>query len=251
MRTRSAILATLLLSLTLAACTAAPTAPVDDAESPAPAADDFSDVSSYYPVAEGNTWVYSLELPAPIGTVTETETMTKVVRDGDAVRATIERTFHYESGFTEDVVDSVDYVFHDDGSLEVPYQSLPDSSGSVVTVTSGTMVWPTDEEFEAGTVKTGTIEASVESSGQTIDQTVDFSIAGGGVESVTVKAGTFDARLLIQDLKVSIPSFSIDGLPISAKSWLAPGTGLVRTEVPGLLGSGSVVMELVKFTPAK
>ena len=137
-----------------------------------------------------------------------------------------------------------------DGSLEVPYQSIPDSSSAIVTVKSGTMVWPTDEEFEAGTVKTGTIEASVETSGKSIEQSVEFSIKGAGVESVTVAAGTFDARLLEQDLLVSIPSLSVNGLPISAKSWLAPGTGLVRTEVPGLFGTGSIVMELVKFTAA-
>ena len=249
MRSRLVLPTVIFLSLTLAACTSSP--PVDtgvDATEPSSAAsDDYSDLSSYYPVAEGNTWEFSMQLPDPLGTVTETETMTEVVRvDDDTVRATIERTFHYENGSTDDVTDSVDYVFHSDGSLEVPYQSLPDTSGAVVTVKSGTMVWPTDEEFEAGTEKTGTIEASANG----IDQTVDFAIAGGGVESVTVPAGTFDARLLEQKLEISIPEFSIDGLPIAAKSWLAPGTGLVKTEIPGLMGAGTVELVLVKFTPA-
>jgi hypothetical protein len=251
MRTRLLVPAAILLSLTLAACSPSTQAPEnEDVASSAPA-DDFSDVSSYYPVAVGNAWEYEIVFPEPIGTVTTTETMTTVVRDGDSVRATIARTMHYENGLTDDIEDSVDYVFNDDGSLEVPYQSLPDSSGTVVTVKSGTMVWPTDEEFEAGTVKTGTIEASVEASGTTIDQSVDFSIKGAGVESVTVPAGTFDARLLEQDLTISIPSLSVDGLPISAKSWLAPGTGLVKTEIPGLFGSEPIVMTLTRFTPVE
>lgn len=248
MRTRLVLPTVLFLSLALAACTSSPQEPggTDGTEPGIPATDDFADLSSYYPVAIGNTWEYSMKLPDPIGTVTETETMTDVKRvDDDTVRATIERVFHYENGSIDDVTDSVDYVFHLDGSLEVPYQSLPDSSGAVVTVTSGTMVWPSDEEFEAGTEKTGTIEATADG----IAQTIDFVIAGGGIESVTVPAGTFDARLLTQKLTISIPEFSIDGLPVSAKSWLAPGTGLVKTEIPGLLGTGTVTLELVKFTP--
>ena len=252
MRTRALAPVVLLLSLTLAACSAPSTAPTggsDGTAAPAPT-DDFADVSSYYPVAEGNTWEYEMTMPEPIGTVVETETMTKVVRDGDTVRATIARTFHYENGSTPDIEDTVDYVFYDDGSIEVPYQSLPDASGGTVTVKSGEMRWPSDAEFEAGTPKTGTIEATVETAGQSIDQTVDFTITGAGVESVTVPAGTFDARILSQKLVVKIPSLGLDGLPIAATSWLSKGTGLVKTELPGLLGTGAIVLQLVKFTPA-
>jgi hypothetical protein len=248
MRTRTLLPFVVIAGLSLAACSPASPSPQgpDATQSATQETTDFSDISSYYPVAVGNTWEYSMTLPDPLGTVTETETMTDVVRvDDDSVRATIERTFHYENGSVDDVTDSVDYVFHSDGSLEVPYQSLPDTSGTVVTVKSGTMVWPTDEEFEAGTEKTGTIEASANG----VDQTVDFAISGGGVETVKVPAGSFDARLLNQKLTISIPSLSIDGLPISAKSWLAPGTGLVKTEIPGLLGTGSVSLVLEKFTP--
>ena len=109
MRTRTLIPAVFVVSLALAACSS-PAVENSGVDAPptTPAADDFSDVSSYYPVGEGNTWQYEMVMPDPIGTVVETETMTEVVRDGDAVRATIERTFHYESGFAEDVTDSVD-----------------------------------------------------------------------------------------------------------------------------------------------
>ena len=113
------------------------------------------------------------------------------------------------------------------------------------------MAWPSDEEFEAGTKKTGTIKASVETSGQTIDQVIDFVISGGGTETVKVPAGEFDARLLKQTLTISIPDFGVDGLTMKASSWLAPGTGLVRTEIPNILGEGSISMELVKFTPGE
>lgn len=236
----------------LAGCTAGPTA--DSTSAPEPSATagagEYENISPYYPVALGNTWVYRMTNPEPVGVVIETEKMTAVTPDGDDVRVTIERSFHYENGSSPDFTDSVDYIFHADGSLSVPYQSLPDTSGAQVEIENGEMVWPTTAEFEAGTPKTGTINVTVTVDGSAFEQVITFSITGQGVESVTVPAGTFEARKLLQAMRVTIPSAGMTDLPIDSTVWLAEGIGQVRSEVPDLLGSGSpIVVELMEFTP--
>lgn len=234
----------------LAGCTAAPaptSGPSGSATAPEP---DAAAESIYYPVAEGNTWVYSIDYGTG-STVTDTEVMSAVVPDGDGVRATIERTFVWDDGSQPDIVSTVDYVFNADGSLEVPFQSIP-SAGGTVTVQSGTMVWPTDAEFEAGTPKTGTIQATVDAGGQTFAETIDFTIAGAGTEDVTVPAGAYSARKLAQNLVVSLPDLGVSGLSIDAVTWLADGVGPVRTEVPDTMGSGTTIVQvLLSFTPGR
>jgi len=233
----------------LAGCTAAPAPAAGPSGSPAADAPPSAVESIYYPVAEGNTWVYSIDYGSG-STVTDTEVMTKVVPEGDGARVTIERTFVWDDGSQPDLKDSVDFVFASDGSLSVPFQSIPSAGGSTVTVQSGTMLWPTNAEFEAGTAKTGTIQATVETSGQTYAETVDFSISGAGVEDVTVPAGSYSARKLAQALVISLPDLGVQGLTVNAVTWLADGVGPVRTEVPDTIGSGATIVQvLLSFTP--
>lgn len=237
----------------LAGCTAAPapagTSTTDPAATEEPAAPTSTVASIYYPVAEGNTWVYSIDYGNG-STVTDTEVMAKVVPEGDGARVTIERTFVWDDGSQPELKDSVDYVFGSDGSLTVPFQSIPSAGGSTVTVQSGTMAWPTNSEFEAGTAKTGTIQASVETSGQTFAETVGFTITGAGVEDVTVPAGSYSARKLNQALVISLPDLGVEGLTVNAVTWLAEGVGPVRTEVPDTIGGGATIVQvLLSFTP--
>lgn len=252
--TSSALAALALLALLALLAGCSPTA-AGESGSGEPSDSDGSSASvidsGYYPVAEGNEWVYTMTYPEPIGIVTETETMTAVTPDGDGgAEVTIVRAFHYENGSTPDFSDEVTYLFHADGSIEVPYQSIPASdSGAVVTITSGTMVWPNDAEFGAGTVKSGDITATVESGGLSFDQVIHFEVSGAGEESVSVPFGDVTARKLVQSLVVSIAEYGVE-VPISATSWLQADVGLVRTEIPNLVGGEPVTVELVSFTSA-
>lgn len=233
----------------LAGCTAAEPAATNNPSLPPTDAPVSSVESIYYPVAEGNTWVYSIDYGNGT-TVTDTEVMTAVVPEGDGARVTIERSFVWDDGSQPDLKDSVDYVFGSDGSLTVPFQSIPSAGGSTVTVQSGTMMWPTNDEFEAGTAKTGTIQATVETSGQTFAETVDFTITGAGLDDVTVPAGSYSARKLSQALVISLPDLGVSGLAVNAVTWLADGVGPVRTEVPDTIGGGATIVQvLLSFTP--
>ncbi|MBU1587858.1 MAG: hypothetical protein KKH51_07915 [Actinobacteria bacterium] len=232
----------------LAGCTAAEPDATNNPTLPPSDAPTTSVESIYYPVAEGNTWVYSIDYGTG-STVTDTEVMTKVVTEGDGVRATIERTFVWDDGSQPDVVSTVDYLFGADGSVQVPFQSIP-SAGGTVTVESGTMLWPTTAQFEAGTPTTGSLTATVDTSDQSIAETIDFTITGAGAEDVTVPAGTYSARKLVQNLVISLPDLGVSGLSIDAVTWLADGVGPVRTEVPDTLGGGTTIVQvLLSFTP--
>ncbi len=250
--TSSALAALALLAL-LAGCSPTTPSGSDDGDGAPDSSEQSESIidSGYYPVAEGNTWVYTMAYPDPIGIVTETETMSSVKTDDEgSATVVITRDFHYENGSTPDFSDEVTYLFHADGSIEVPYQSVPTSDASaVVTVTGGTMVWPNDDEFADGTVKSGDITATVVSGGLTFDQSIHFEISGAGDEEVTVPFGTVTARKLVQSLVVSIPQYGVD-LPITATSWLQADVGLVRTEIPDLTGGAPITVELVSFTPA-
>jgi hypothetical protein len=252
------IAAALGAALALAGCTASPVTSdgsSSTAPTPDPSGNEFADLSVYYPVALGNTWVYSIDYGPDADTYTDTEVMTKVAPEGDGARATIERTFHNDADGTDtsgDIVSIVDYVFAADGSITVPFQSIPSAGDATITVRSGTMTWPNVAEFEAGTPKTGTIEATVQiPPGQPIDETVAFTITGGGTEDVTVPAGSYSARKLLQNLLISVPSFGLSNLGVDAVTWLVEDVGPVRSEVPDALGLGgpTIVQVLVSFTP--
>lgn len=241
-------------ALVLTGCSSATAPPTGGTTSP-PVTETTApveEVSVYYPVALGNSWSYRMTAPDPIGVVTYDETMTAVEPEADGgTRVEITRDYHYENGLIADFSDAVEYIFHADGSITVPYNSAPDGSSAEVTVTSGEMRFPTPAEFESGTPLDGAIQVTVVTEGQTINQNVAYTITGQGVESVSVPAGSYDARRLAQDLTVDMPDLGVSGLTINTVTWLAEGVGAVRTEVSNLLGSGGgIVTELVEFRPA-
>lgn len=222
-------------------------------EASAPSADTGGEIpaidATYFPIAEGNTWVYKLTYSsAALGEVTQTQTVTKIVPQGEDDLVTLTQKFHYANGSTPDFDLAYDYLFHADGSLTVPYQTTS-QPGVEVKINSGEIVWPTPEELEAGTPKTGSISATATAGGQTFDQKIDFTITGGPVESVTVPAGTYDnARTMTQDMTVTIATAGVT-IPINTKVWFAKGVGMVKSSIPDLgSGSGSAESVLVSFT---
>lgn len=204
--------------------------------------------ATYFPIAEGNTWVYKLTYSsAALGEVTQTQTVTKVVPQGEDNLVTLTQKFHYANGSIPDFDLAYDYLFHADGSLTVPYQTTS-QPGVEVKINSGEIVWPTPEELEAGTPKTGSISTTATSGGQTFDQKIDFTITGGPVENVTVPAGTYDARTMTQDMTITIATAGV-AVPINTKVWFAKGVGMVKSSIPDLgSGSGSAESVLVSFT---
>jgi hypothetical protein len=207
--------------------------------------------ATYYPVAVGNTWVYRVDYGSALGlgVVTDTEQMTKVRQVATGTRVTIERTFHYQNGRYPDFTSTVDYVFHKNGSLTVPFQNGIQTRGTTITVKSGSIVWPTPQTLESGHESTGHIRASIKSAGQTINADVLVAVRGAGPASVRVPAGSFPrARILHQDLVETISRISTR-ITIKTTTYLVEGVGMVKSTVDsGLPGSGgAVTTKLISF----
>lgn len=205
--------------------------------------------SFYDAIAVGNTWTYSTDYGlTSLGVVTDTERMTAVTATADGTQATISRSFHYKNGKQADFVSTATYLFHKDGSVTVPYQNI--GTGIQIHVKSGSIQWPTPAEFAAGTPKTGQIVAVATSNGTTINETINFVTKGAGTSSVTVPAGTYTAHVLNQSVSVSVNGSST-GQPIDTVSYMAPGTGMVKSIMKNSKlapGSSDVTTVLTSFT---
>jgi hypothetical protein len=204
----------------------------------------------YYPVAPGNTWVYRVDYGSALGlgAVTDTERMTNVHRVAGGTRVTISRTFHYENGRYPDFVSNVDYVFHKDGSLTVPFQNGILTRGTKITVKSGSIVWPKPEELKSGHTSTGHIRATIKSAGRKIDANVLVALRGAGTASVRTPAGSFThARVLHQDLIEKLRRLGTQ-VTIRTTTYLVEGIGVVKSTVDsGLPGTNGITTELVSF----
>ena len=89
---------------------------------------------------------------------------------------------------------------------------------------------------------------SVKTSGQTINEKVHVTVKGGGTQSVTVPAGTYQATVVDQTMAETVLGHRVNTV---VRTWLAPGVGPVQSEVldKGTFGEGLLVrQELKSFT---
>jgi len=222
--------------------------------SPSGTAGSTDALNGYYPISEGSTWVYRTDYgPRSLGIVTYTEKVARVAPAGADTNVSLQRTFHYANGKTRDFTVTTTYTFHKDGSISIPYQNPIEIPNTRITVKSGKIVWPSAAELESGKPKTGSVALSATVSGRTFDETVAFTIQGKSIESVKVPAGTFQARRMDQTMNITINGLA-GATTISTTSWLAKGTGMVRTIVKGgtALPDGTTTADvetvLVSFT---
>ena len=212
--------------------------------------------SPYWPVAIGNTWVYQNNYYGfdEVRFVTETRTIASVEPDGEDFVVEFAREFHFDDGAYPDFADSFEVVLHADGSATLPYESLPLPSQQmagayVVDVMSGTIEWPTASALDAGSSASTTIVATLSQGTVSLEQTTVVTVTGEGHEDVTIALGTFASRRLGQHLLASHPQ--VGEIPSTATTWIADGTGPVRTiVVDEVFGSEIVTIELLQFIPA-
>lgn len=180
---------------------------------------------SLFPVRLGNKWVYELDIPNA-GTATHTEVLTAakpIGRDKSAV--TLHASGTFESGTFPDFNLDLDYIFHVDGSVEVPQGGFDFLGLEAKTKgTEGGVLWPSRAELESGQSRSGRYE--VETLG--IKVPVEFVAKGGGKENVTVPAGTFEAcQIMVIELHMKVMGREATS---TYKTWFAPGVGMVKSE---------------------
>jgi hypothetical protein len=195
--------------------------------------------STLFPVAVGEKWVYASHLGVGgSSTVTNTIKAVKPVSGGDLVTMT---DASHIAGVTKPT--QVTYMFYSDGSIGVPFTQF---AGGKVTIKSGNIVWPSASEIASGQSHTSVLAISFKTSGQTINEKVHVTVKGGGTQSVTVPAGTYQATVVDQTMAETVFGHRVNTV---VRTWLAPGVGPVQSEVMGSSGEGLLVrQELKSFT---
>jgi hypothetical protein len=140
------------------------------------------------------------------------------------------------------------YVVHSDGSISLPFSQFDtNSSGASVQLISGNIFWPPADELSSGKAYHDALKIAFSDDGMKQNVTAHVTVRGGGTQSVTVPAGTYNADVVNMTM-----SETIEGIAVSSvvRTWLAPGVGPVKSEV--ILHEGSTdhiaaVNELVSF----
>jgi hypothetical protein len=192
--------------------------------------------STLFPIAVGERWVYASHVGiGGTSTVVNAIKAVKPVSGGSLVTmsdtsdiAGVPKTTH------------LTYMFYSDGSIGVPFTQL---EGGKVTIKSGSIVWPSASEIASGQSHSSVLVISIKTDGHTINERVHVTIKGGGTQSVTVPAGTYQATVLNQTMAESVFGHRVNTM---VRTWLAPGIGPVQSEVVGSSGEGLLVRQELK-----
>jgi hypothetical protein len=136
------------------------------------------------------------------------------------------------------------YIFYANGTIGYPVNE----ANGVSVLDSGGVLWPDAADLAAGRDYRSVLHVRVTGTGPTRYKTANVTVRGGGTASVTVPAGTYQATIVDMILAMKVGSFSTSVL---VKTWTAPGTGPVKSEV-SVLAAGqnqpATTEELLTFT---
>jgi hypothetical protein len=192
-----------------------------------------------FPVGVGDTWKYK----TTYGRTVNRMTAVTPVSGGQQVTM---RSAITSLGSTSH--DTAYYVVHSDGSISLPFSQFDtNSSGASVQLISGNIFWPPADELSSGKAYHDALKIAFSDEGVKQDVTAHVTVRGGGTQSVTVPAGTYNADVVNMTM-----SETVEGIAVSSvvRTWLAPGVGPVKTEV--ILHEGSTdhvaaVDQLISF----
>jgi hypothetical protein len=108
-------------------------------------------------------------------------------------------------------------------------------------------LWPDAADLASGRDYQSVLRVRVNNTVPAKYETANVTVRGGGTESVTVPAGTYQATVVDMVLAMKVGSFSTSVL---VKTWTAPGTGPVKSQVSVLAAGKTQVTtteELVTF----
>jgi hypothetical protein len=172
-------------------------------------------VSAPFPVAIGNTWVYEAVTSVNSAHSTDTKKVLSVTPMTGGRQVTMSDTVLPGSANV-----TQKYVFYDNGQI-----GFPISQSHGVSVISGNgIVWPNAADLASGKAFHSTSKIKL-TSGQL--ETADVTVQGGGTQSVSVPAGTYQATLVNMTIVTHVGSFATT---ITVKEWTAPGTGPVKSQ---------------------
>jgi hypothetical protein len=173
-----------------------------------------------FPVTVGDTWVYqtAANVTGERGLTTD-----KIVSAGPAAAG-----YQVTMSETVDVGGSVItaqpvYLFYPSGKVRYP---VTDANG--VSVTGGGVTWPDAAGLASGQAYHSVVRIRVSQAGAGEYQNGNVTVQGTGTAGVTVPAGSYQATVVNMTITTQLGSYTTS---VDVKTWLAPGTGPVKSEV--------------------
>ncbi len=193
-----------------------------------------------FPIAVGNTWVYQTvsHVNNAHSIVTNRVVSVAAVPGGHRVRMS-ETVSGSPAQSTQQT-----YIFYANGQIGYPVSG---ADGVSVAGSSG-VLWPDAADLASGRDYNSVLRVRVSRTIPATAETANVTVRGGGTASVTVPAGTYQATIVDMVLATKVGSFSTS---ILVKTWTAPGTGPVKSEVSVLAAGKTEVTtteELLTFT---
>jgi hypothetical protein len=190
-----------------------------------------------FPIAVGNTWMYQAVSGNRQSLVTNRVLSVAPVPGGH--RVTMSETI---SGAATQTTQET-YIFYANGKIGYPVNE----PNGVSVLDSGGVLWPDAADLASGQDYRSVLHVRVNSVPPSY-KAANVTVRGGGTASVTVPAGTYQATIVDMVLATKVGSFDTSVL---VKTWTAPGTGPVKSEVSVLAAGKTEVTtteELLTFT---
>jgi len=173
-----------------------------------------------FPTTVGDTWVYNDTLA---GQQSGTTTNTIASATPDSAGERVEIKTHSDIAGLPTTPTMLTYQFNADGSIKVPYAQV---GGNTVTIKSGGIVWPSRAQLATGQPHTSTLLVQVKAAGHKISVRAHVTVKGGGTQSVSVPAGTYQATVVDETLSLQVAGINV---AVVVKTWLANGVGPVKS----------------------
>ena len=190
-----------------------------------------------FPIAVGNTWVYQRTASVDGARSIQTNRVLSVVPTSGGRRVMMSESTDL-SGATTTEDDA--FFFYSNGTIGYPV------TGGEVSVLSPGVLWPSAAGLASGRAFRSVLRVKVNKTGPAQDANV--TVQGQGTHTVTVPAGTYQATLVTMTMSVRVGGFGSDE---EIETWVAPGTGPVKSQVFLLAGGRSKLTtteELLTFT---
>jgi hypothetical protein len=194
-------------------------------------------LAAYFPAAVGDTWVYKTSDSIGTGhTVTNKMTRVTPVAGGERV------TMQTNTGNGRPL--KLTYIFHSDGSISMPLSQLS-QPGAKVALVSGKILWPSAAQLASGQPYQGKLIFTVTLDGHTVREVSHVKVKGGGTQSVTVPAGTYNAQVVDETM-----TERFDGVKVSTHlvTWVVNGVGPVKSDLMASADVPGTVEVLKSFT---
>lgn len=199
-----------------------------------------SGTSAFFPVAVGNTWVYTIKTIAGSGTSTDKMIAVTPVVGGQRVTMT---TNIKEPAEGKLPLVRLAYIFHSDGSITVPVSELG-TAGAKITTKSGSVTWPNAAEIASGQPHSDTVVLAITTAGKTITYTEHVVVQGAGTATVIVPAGTFQATIIDQTTTSKVDGYTS---VIETRTWVATGVGPVEQVLMDIAGGKTTITNTEKL----